>query len=1020
MNAVYKLIWNVSTGTWAVAHELATARGKKTSGRSRLAGALAVALSLPAGSALAENEPLLCGFGEQLAADGLRCERPQMGAMSSGIGIMATTDELTRFFKLGGVEAGLSADASTSGVVSVAIGRATSAAYAGTAMGAGAVAGVSGIAIGYKPDSSGNYSIAIGNLATASASESSAFGRGASATAVRSIALGMRAISSGERAISVGDGASASANDSVAMGTGSDANGVNGIAVGVSAASAGNNAVALGRSATAADAEAIALGQSSSASAVRAIAIGNAASAAGVRAIAMGNQTVALSETAVAVGSLAKAYGDSSLAIGRGAETGVLGADGTTVTGGAAAIAMGSAAKALAGNSIALGAGASTTATALNSVALGVGSTATDANTVAVGGTTAASRRRIVNVADGAAANDAATYGQLSATNTSLATLTTTVGGKVDTTFTKVNGETDGDSVASGARSIAIGHGAKAEATRALALGNQAEAKQDTAIAIGSLTKALGDSSIAIGRGAEAGALSEDGSTIIGGRNSLAFGTGAKAIAEGSTALGAGASTAAAASSSIALGSGSTATASNTVSVGNEQNRRRIVNVADGTAANDVATFGQLSSTNTALTTLTNSVNGLAAGTAGLLLRDAASGKLTVAKDADGDELDISASNGKRRLTGLANGKANDEAVTVAQLKAAGALDPTTGEMLAVLTYTDHTLDRANLGGTQGTVIGNLANGLIASGSREAVNGGQLHDVRQALQSRVDALGDRVDALDGGAANTAGMVATTSTSIADAAADVGVMGAMPTEGDDATTIAIAQASDGDAAHDAQPPVNDGSAASPSLAQAPAAPTATTSPTSPASSDAQAQAPGLTGTGEASVAIGGGDASGSGAVAIGEGAVASGSNSVAIGKGSNADRANEFSVGAEGSERVVSNVSAGTRDTDAVNVKQLNDRFEDARDYTDSRVNVLDRRIDRMAAISAAYAGMAQNTAGLSGDNRLGAGVGAQNGRAALAVGYQRILGEKKNVSVSLGGAFSGNEKSVSAGAGMSW
>src|SRR5204863_350857 len=114
------------------------------------------------------------------------------------------------------------------------------------------------------------------------------------------------------------------------------------------------------------------------------------------------------------------------------------------------------------------------------------------------------------------------------------------------------------------------------------------------------------------------------------------------------------------------------ATEANTVSVGNENTRRRIVNVADGTAANDVATFGQLSSTNTALATLTTNVNGLAAGTAGLLLRDADTGKLTVAKDSDGDELDISGSDGRRRLTGLANGKANDEAVTVGQLKAAG------------------------------------------------------------------------------------------------------------------------------------------------------------------------------------------------------------------------------------------------------------------------------------------------------------------------------------------------------------
>ncbi|MCW1777183.1 YadA-like family protein [Pantoea ananatis] len=39
-------------------------------------------------------------------------------------------------------------------------------------------------------------------------------------------------------------------------------------------------------------------------------------------------------------------------------------------------------------------------------------------------------------------------------------------------------------------------------------------------------------------------------------------------------------------------------------------------------------------------------------------------------------------------------------------------------------------------------------------------------------------------------------------------------------------------------------------------------------------------------------------------------------------------------------------------------------------------------------------------------------------RRALAVGYQRAIGNR--ASVSLGGAFSGSEKSVSAGAGFSW
>jgi autotransporter adhesin len=59
-----------------------------------------------------------------------------------------------------------------------------------------------------------------------------------------------------------------------------------------------------------------------------------------------------------------------------------------------------------------------------------------------------------------------------------------------------------------------------------------------------------------------------------------------------------------------------------------------------------------------------------------------------------------------------------------------------------------------------------------------------------------------------------------------------------------------------------------------------------------------------------------------------------------------------------------------------------------------------------------------NTAGLPGQNRVGRGVGVQNGRSAIAISYQRLV--RPNASVSLTGAFSSGESSVSAGAGFSW
>jgi hypothetical protein len=90
---------------------------------------------------------------------------------------------------------------------------------------------------------------------------------------------------------------------------------------------------------------------------------------------------------------------------------------------------------------------------------------------------------------------------------------------------------------------------------------------------------------------------------------------------------------------------------------------------------------------------------------------------------------------------------------------------------------------------------------------------------------------------------------------------------------------------------------------------------------------------------------------------------------------------------------------------------VKDSFDGFRGDVDRRFGEMDKRIYRMSAVSAAYAGMALNTTGLVGRNHLGVGMGAENGKSALAVGYQRFVGTKSNVSVSLGGAFSGSERS---------
>lgn len=295
----------------------------------------------------------------------------------------------------------------------------------------------------------------------------------------------------------------------------------------------------------------------------------------------------------------------------------------------------------------------------------------------------------------------------------------------------------------------------------------------------------------------------------------------------------------------------------------------------------------------------------------GLVQQDTATGNISVAAASGGSSVNFAGTDGARVLSGVANGVDDQDAATIAQLKASGLVDPNDGRALGALVYDDMSLDRATLGGTNGTVIGNVANGLVAVGSREAVNGGQLATIRDQLQQQIGNVSDRVDTIEEGIA-----------------------------------------------------------------------------------DGSIGGPGEGGPGEG----GGGPIDDNGG-------------------------------------RPISNVGDGVVDTDAATVGQVNKKYDqavkDANSYTDTRFDqlqgefndrfeVLDGRIDRMAALSAAYAGMSMNTAGLAGKNRVGAGVGAQNGKAALAVGYQRIVGSKNNASVSIGGAFSGSEKSVSAGAGFSW
>ena len=298
---------------------------------------------------------------------------------------------------------------------------------------------------------------------------------------------------------------------------------------------------------------------------------------------------------------------------------------------------------------------------------------------------------------------------------------------------------------------------------------------------------------------------------------------------------------------------------------------------------------------------ITSIRNDLSSGSIGLVQQASAGAELTVGKNTDGAVVNFAGTAGDRRLHGVANGTADNDAASIAQLKAMGLFDPNNGRALAAVVYDDIDLKNVTLGGTGGTYLNNVAPGLIASGSMQAVNGSQLYDLDQKLEGYYSNLDGRVGAIEAG--GTGG--------------GAGGGGKDPGDFSGSGTGSTQLGAGADASGSNSSAIGNGSSAS----------------------------------GSGGTAIGqGSSASGSGGTAIGQGSSATHDNSVALGAGSTTDRDNSVSVGSAGAERQITNVAAGTAPTDAVNVQQLNNTVHSARQ-------------DAMGGVAAAMAvaGLPQST-----------------------------------------------------------
>lgn len=210
------------------------------------------------------------------------------------------------------------------------------------------------------------------------------------------------------------------------------------------------------------------------------------------------------------------------------------------------------------------------------------------------------------------------------------------------------------------------------------------------------------------------------------------------------------------------------------------------------------------------------------------------------------------------------------------------------------------------------------------------------------------------------------------------------------------------------------------------------------------------------TGNNSYAVGNNNTvSGDNTFVVGSNVNTSAKNAVVLGNDSASNRDNTLSVGASGKERQVVHVAAGTDNTDAVNVKQMQEAdattlqqsrgYADeqskktvttAKTYTDTKFAAIDqsinnyqqrverllndqnKRIDRTGAMGAAMLNMATSTAGLKTRNRIGFGAGIQGSENAVSIGYQLAI--DVNATVTIGGAFSGEESSGGFGFGLGW
>ncbi|KFA41047.1 surface-exposed outer membrane protein [Xylella fastidiosa] len=887
----------------------------------------------------------------------------------------------------------------------------------------------------------GNNSIAIGYLSKAFAPNAIALGYNSSVTqsANNGVALGSNSTVSGVNSVALGAGSIASEPNVVSVGGG---DGVTGSAVRriVNVGDGIGNNDAVNKS----QLDGVTASVNDVAASVKTIALTNqvtgssVASASGKESTAIGSGAQAVADNTAAFGgrAIANAVGASAL----GFDSHAKGINSTTV--GTQSVSLGQGGVSLGYNSfvgegsfngLALGSNSLVLLQGVDSVALGSGSMASEPNVVSVGsgdGLRGPAVRRIVNVDDGIGNNDAVNKSQLDGVTASVKN----IAGAIQVTGSGVASVSGQDSTAAGASAQAAGDSS-------VALGARSRANAIGSSALGVDGHAFGANSTALG--GQSTAISEGGTSL--GYNSFVAQSATSGIALGSNAIVSGVN-------SVALGAGSIASELNVVSVGGGDGVtgpavRRIVNVDDGIGNNDAVNKSQLDGVTASVNDVAASVKNIAgaiqitgSGVASVSRKDStaagasaqAAGDSSVAlgtratANAIGSivlGVDSRARGVNSTALGRQSNAIGDGSVSLGFNSfvrqsgehgvALGTDAGVSGKNSIALGYGSRTQEAEVLsigsgngrGGPATRRIVNVSSGNLSQVSTDAVNGGQLF---QTLSSMASILG-------GGAA-------------------VGAQGVLVApvyqiQGSSYGSVGAAlKALDGKVTDiDHRVNVNSNLAAG------------------AAASTLSASKPGSTSNTEVvgvAKVVSGAALSDSSVAANAQ--VLSKENGVSISAtGGSAQSRDEVQTSSVGTDSLGSSLNArqATMAVDAlvtqgVSKTQLDNSMAAANSYTDARFSALndsfeslrsdvngqmrrqDRRISRQGAMGAAMLNMATSAAGIHTQNRVGAGVGFQNGQAALSLGYQRAISDRSTVTI--GGAFSSSDSSVGIGAGFGW